>query len=112
MLPLEAANEVSPAKLALIPVAYVPASMPDRLTFESVATPLLSVVVLPTELPFTVNAMDLLATGDPPQLSVAESAVVPPYVPAAVATDKLVLALLTINITGFVLSLEETEFLS
>ena len=64
--------------------------MPDRLTFESVATPLEFVCALPTLVPFRVNATDSLATGVPLLVSVAERLVLPPKVPLAGSTASVV----------------------
>ena len=58
-----------------------PAVIPARLTPLIVATPLASVDALPAGDPLNVNAIDLLATGDVPEVSVARSVVVPPYSP-------------------------------
>src|SRR5712664_397285 len=77
-LPLKPPPEV---KLAPTPFGYVPALIPVRLTFESVATPLALVVdVLPAKpAPFKVKLMSLPLSGDPPCcVKVAESVVVPP----------------------------------
>src|SRR4029077_5433460 len=48
LLPLLAASDARPAKLAPTPEVYVPALIPQRLTPDSVATPLPLVVALPT----------------------------------------------------------------
>ena len=60
--------------------------MPVRLTPDFVATPL-TVLAVPTEVPLTLNVMTFPL---PPTLRVATRVVVLPYVPLAVATDKLV----------------------
>src|SRR5947209_7150941 len=73
----------SPAKLALTPVAYVPALMLPRLAPVTVATPLAFVVAVPTLVPLRVKAMILPATPEPPEVSVALRFTVPPYVPVA-----------------------------
>src|SRR5262249_31573980 len=78
------------ANVAMTPVVYVPAEMPARLTPERVATPLPFVVALPTDVPFSVNATDWLERPEPPCVSVAESVVVPPELPDAVAAAMLV----------------------
>src|SRR5205809_5423114 len=77
-LPLAAAKPLSPAKLAPTPVGYVPALMPDRLAFETVATPLAFVTALPPLLPLSVKLIVLLLTPLPPDVSVAERFAVPP----------------------------------
>src|SRR5262245_32502953 len=66
--------------------------MPARLTFDNVATPDPSVDALPVGFPFSVKLIDLPATPVPPAVSVADSIVVPPKVPDAVATASDVLA--------------------
>ncbi len=77
-VPLLAEYELSPAKLAPTPDGYVPGKIPDRLAPVMVATPLLLVIALPTELPFRVKSMVLLPTGDPLEVSVADRLTVPP----------------------------------
>ena len=81
---------MSPAKLAPTPVPYVPALIPDRLALASVATPLPLVVALPTELPLRVKLMVLPLTPEAPEVKVADKLTVPPYVPLAELTDRLV----------------------
>ena len=88
--PLLASKEPSPANEAPTPVGYEPALIPARLTPLSVATPLPFVLELPTLVPLSVNATDLPLTPLPPEVSVAESVVVPPNVPVAGAADRLV----------------------
>src|SRR5262249_35355145 len=65
---LPGAPELSPwpANAALTPLGYVPAAMPLRLTFDSVATPLPFVVALPTDVPFRLNATVWLDSPEPP----------------------------------------------
>src|SRR5262249_60303647 len=65
---------------------------PARLTFVKVATPEASVDALPAAFPFSVKLIDLPLTPVPPAVNVAESVVVPPNVPDAVATASAVLA--------------------
>jgi hypothetical protein len=94
--PLLAWNPLSPAKAVLTPLfspgLYVPAFIPVRLTFGSVATPEEFVVALPTEVPFNVKLIDFPLTPEPPDVSVAVRLTVAPYVPLAAATDRLVAA--------------------
>jgi hypothetical protein len=90
-VPLLDAYVASPAKLAPTPEPYVPAPIPDKLAFDSVAIPEMSVDALPTGLPFSVKLIGLPLTPVPPAVSVAESVAVPPYVPDAVATPRDVL---------------------
>jgi hypothetical protein len=73
--------------------------IPLREALFSVATPLEFVVALPTPTPFNVKLIVSPFTGELPDVvvKVAESVVVPPYVPLAAATDKLVAGLLTVN---------------
>ncbi len=77
-VPLLAAAELSPAKAAPTPSGYVPAAMPMRLAFATCATPLVSVVAVPTTVPLSVMVTVLPASGCPPTVRVAVSAVVPP----------------------------------
>src|SRR5262245_12098543 len=88
--PLDESNPASPANEAPTPVGYEPAPMPVRLTPESIATPLEFVWVLPTLVPFNVNATGSLATGVALFVSVAERLVVPPNVPVAGSTASAV----------------------
>ena len=88
--PFDESKPASPANEAPTPVGYEPAPMPDRLTFESVATPLEFVCALPALVPFKVNATGSLATGVPLLVSVAERFVVPPNVPPAASTARVV----------------------
>jgi hypothetical protein len=69
-LPLLAATELSPAKLAPTPFAYEPALIPDRATFDKVATPEAFVTAeLPAKaLPFSVNAIVFPLTAAPPDV--------------------------------------------
>jgi hypothetical protein len=66
------------------------AAVVPRLTFERVAIPLPFVVALPTDDPFSVKLIDLLPTPDAPAVSVAVRFTVPPNVPVAVSTAKVV----------------------
>jgi hypothetical protein len=70
LLPLLAANDVSPAKLAAAPLAYGDPltlyELPQRLTVPLVATPLALVAPVPTAFPFRVKVMVLPTTGTPP----------------------------------------------
>jgi hypothetical protein len=84
-------NEASPPKLAPTPFANVP-TLTVRETPESDATPDAFVVADPTLVPLRVKVMDLLETGDPLAVSVAENVVVPPYVPVAEPTARDVVA--------------------
>ena len=89
-VPLLGSYELSPANAAPTAVGYVPALMPARLTGEKLATPLALVSALPTLEPFSVKLTVSLGTARPPAVSVAESPVVPPKVPDAGATARLV----------------------
>jgi hypothetical protein len=71
-------KELSPGNEADTPVGYVPALIPARLALASVATPLPFVIALPTLEPFSEKFTVSLGTGLPPEVSVAESDVVPP----------------------------------
>jgi hypothetical protein len=84
-VPLDVAKLLSPAKLALTPVAYVPTLIPLRLAPASVATPEASVVAEPTGMPFKLKLIDLPLTGvlSEVRVSVALRLTVPPYVPVA-----------------------------
>jgi hypothetical protein len=64
--------------------------MPARLTPFRVATPVAFVVALPTLFPFSVKSTVAPLTPFPPEVSVAERFVVPPNVPVAGATARLV----------------------
>jgi hypothetical protein len=92
LVPLLVASLASPAKLALTPAGYVPAVIADKLTLESVAIPDASVGAVPTAFPLRLKPMDLPLTPVPPEVNVADSVVVPPYVPDAVATARDVVA--------------------
>ena len=81
--PLLGSNDASPAKDAPTPVGYEPALIPARLTPLSLATPLPFVTALPALEPLSVNETVLPLTGLPPEVSVADSVVVPPKVPVA-----------------------------
>jgi hypothetical protein len=70
----------------------VPALIPVRLTLLRVATPLASVVALPTLVPLRVKLTLAPLTAVPLEVSVAESVVVPPKLPVVGATVKLVAA--------------------
>src|ERR1044071_4610201 len=71
LLPLLDAKLESPAKLAPTPVGYVPALIPDKLTLVRVATPLLFVVAVPTDVLLSLKLMVLPFTPDPLEVSVA-----------------------------------------
>src|SRR3954452_24381424 len=88
--PADGSRPVSPANEAPTPVEYEPAAMPVRLTPGSVATPLEFVWVLPTLVPFSVNATGSFATTIPFFLSVAERLVAPPNMPVAGSTASVV----------------------
>jgi hypothetical protein len=77
-VPLLERKLVSPAKLATTELPYVPAFIPEMLTLETVATPLAFVVALPTGVPFRLKLMLLPVTGEPIEVRVADSAVMPP----------------------------------
>src|SRR5207249_4556360 len=77
LLPLLAMKFESPAKLALRPLAYVFALMPDRLTLFSVATPLPFVAALPTFVPLSMKPILLFATPDPFEVKVAARLTMP-----------------------------------
>src|SRR3954462_8445353 len=64
--------------------------MPVRLTPLSLAIPLPFVTALPAGEPLSVKETVLPLTGLPPEVSVAERVVVPPHVPVAGATARLV----------------------
>ena len=91
-VPLLPAKLPSPAKLPATPEGYVPAVIPDKLAFDSVASPDEFVEALPTEVPLRLKLMDLPLTPAPLDVSVAESVVVPPYVPDAAPTASDVVA--------------------
>src|SRR4029453_2339200 len=61
----------SPSKLAPTPPGYDPALIPERLALAIVATPLASVIALPTELPLRVKLMLLPATADESEVLVS-----------------------------------------
>ena len=84
--PLLALNELSPAKDACTPAAYVLVLMPVRLALASDATPEPLVTADPTELPFNLNPTVFPPTPELLTVSVAERFTVPPYVPVAEAT--------------------------
>jgi hypothetical protein len=67
-------------------MAYVPAPIPDRLTFVTVATPEPSVELVPAAAPFKVKLIVLPVTPVPLDVKVADRVVVPPYVPDAAET--------------------------
>lgn len=75
----------------------MPAPIPDKLAFGTVAIPEPLVDALPTGLPFKVKLIGFPLTPVPPAVSVADRVAVPPYMPDAVATarDVLVPALAT-----------------
>ncbi len=99
-VPLEVAKLASPAKLALTPVGYVPALMPERLALEMVAIPDASVVAEPLGVPFKENETVLPETGPSPvRVSVADNVAVPPKAPLATATVSVVGATLTVCTT-------------
>jgi hypothetical protein len=89
----------SPAKLAPTPVAYVPALIPLKEALAIVAAPVASVVAEPAGFPFNVKLIDFPLTGEPPEVvvKVAESMAIPPYIPLAAATDRVVAGLLTVR---------------
>ena len=64
--------------------------MPARPTPFSAATPLASVVAEPAAPPFSVNATDSPDTGLPPDVRVALTFAVPPNLPDAASTARLV----------------------
>ncbi len=64
-------------------MAYVPALIPARLTPVREATPDAFVVAVPAFVPLSVNVTVLPLTPEVPAVSVAVTAVVPPYSPAA-----------------------------
>ena len=66
--------------------------IPERLTLLSVATPDPFVAAEPAALPLRVKLIVLPVTPLPPDVSVADNVVVPPYVPDAVETASDVLA--------------------
>src|SRR5438105_14497578 len=66
----------------------MPTAKPTRLTRVD-ATPLTSVVAVPTPMPPSVNDTSRPATGDPAALSAADSIVVPPAAPVAEETSRL-----------------------
>ena len=86
------ANPDPAAKLALTPDAYVPALIPARLTLLRFAVPLLLVVAVPTLVPLSLKDMVWLPTGAPPAVTVnvAERLTVPPNVPLALLTARVV----------------------
>jgi len=91
LLPVLAPQPLTAAKLAPTPVGYVFAAVVPKLTPDKDATPDAFVVADPTELPFSVKAIVLAVTEQPPdEVSVAASETLPPYVPDALATDRLV----------------------
>jgi hypothetical protein len=90
--PLVPANPDPAAKLALTPDVYVPALIPARLTLLRVAVPLPFVVAVPTFAPFNLKDTVWLPTGAPPAVTVkvAERLTVPPNVPLALLTVRVV----------------------
>ena len=64
--------------------------MAPRLTFESDATPDPSVTALPTLFPLRLKATVLLPSGETPSVRVAERLTVPPCVPVAELTARVV----------------------
>ena len=80
LLPLLARKFESPTKLALKPPAYVLVLIPDRLTLDSVATPLAFVVAVPALVPLSAKLMVLPLTAEPSEVlaRVAERLTVPP----------------------------------
>src|ERR671929_2336747 len=80
--------------------------MPERLTPLNVATPLPCVAALPTLFPFSVKATVFPPTGLPPPVSVAERVVVPPYVPFAAATARVVAVVVAATSSKQTLTLE------
>jgi hypothetical protein len=94
--PLEPLKLLSPAKLALTPVGYEPALIPESDAAGTEATPDAFVVAEPTEFPLRLKDTDLPLTGEPPAVNVAERAAAPPNVPLALATASPVAAL-TVN---------------
>ena len=84
---------MSPAKLAETALAYVPALMPLRLTPERVATPFEFVVAVGLRgVPLRLKVIVLFATPVPPDVRVAVSVAVPPYVPAPLTPSTAVAA--------------------
>src|SRR5690242_8992424 len=84
--------EAFAAKLAVTQLAQVPALIPAMLTLFRVAWPLAFVLPDPTGLPFRLNVTVCLPSAVPPEVavSVAERVAVPPYVPDAGATVRVV----------------------
>jgi hypothetical protein len=79
-VPLLAWKPLSPPKFADTPDGYVPAFVvPSEAV--TVATPVASVVPVPTELPLIPNAIVLPETGNPLDVNLAVTVAVPPYVP-------------------------------
>ncbi len=76
-VPLLPAKFASPPNVAPTAFAYVPALMPTRLTPESVATPLESVVAFPTDVLLSVKLTIFPLTGELPELNVATNVPVP-----------------------------------
>ena len=66
--------------------------IPDKLTLESVAIPDALVGAVPTAFPLRLKPMDLPLTPVPPEVNVADSVAVPPYVPDAVPAAREVVA--------------------
>ena len=66
--------------------------MPERPTPDSVATPEVLVVAVPTAVPLTLKDTVLPETPVPPDVRVADKLLVPPYVPLAAAGESVVLA--------------------
>ena len=95
-VPLLAENWLSPAKLTVNAVGYVPALIGiefcTRLTLGSVATPVALVTAVPTTSPLTENVIVRPTTAAPLEVrcSVVESVVVPKYAPVEFATIKFV----------------------
>jgi hypothetical protein len=69
--------------------------MPERLTPGSVATPLLSVVALPTLVLLSLKLIALPLKVVEPDWSVADSVAVPPYVPLPDTLEMLVFRVVT-----------------
>jgi hypothetical protein len=103
--PLDAKSLASPAKLAPTPVEYVPTLIPLNEALFTVATPLAFVVALPAPTPFKVNVIVLPLTGVPPlvKVRVAERFAVPPNVPLAGATVRVVAGLITARLNELLL---------
>ena len=68
----------------------MPALIPVRLAAKTVAIPEASVIALPALFPFNVKLMDFPLTPVPLEVKVADRSAVPPTVPDAAATTRVV----------------------